>query len=52
MSLTVPNDGSVMYIANVSCAVFRGKQDQSMLQYTSCSYPSPPENKVELRSKV
>ena len=39
MSLTVPNDCRVMHIANVTCAVCRGKQDLSMLQFTSCSYP-------------
>ena len=52
MSLTVPNDGSVMHIANVTCAACRGKQDRSMLQFTSCPYPPPPENKVDLRSKI
>ena len=52
MSLTVLNDGSVMHIANVTCAVCRGKQDRSMLQFTSSSYPPLPENKVDLRSKI
>lgn len=53
MSLTVlPNDGSVMLIANVTCAVCRGKQHRSMLQFTSCSYPPSPENKVDLRNKI
>ena len=47
MSLTVPNDGSVMHIANVTCAVCRGKQDRSMLQFTSCSCPPPPEKKKQ-----
>ena len=52
MSLTVPNDGSVMHIAIVTCAVCRGKQHRSMLQFTSCSYPPSPENKVDLRHKI
>ena len=52
MSLTVPNDGSVMHIANVTCAVCRKKEDRSMLQFTSCFYPPSPKNKVDLRSKI
>ena len=52
MSLTVLNDASVMNIAKVTCAVCRGKRDRSMLQVTSSSYPPPPENEVDLRSKI
>ena len=37
MSLTVPNDGSVMHIANMTCAVCRGKQDRSMLNMKTIS---------------
>ena len=46
MSLTVPNDGSVMHIDNVTCAVCRGKRDRSMLQFTFSSYLPPPEKKL------
>ena len=31
MYLTIPNDGSVMHISNVTCVACRGKQDRSML---------------------
>ena len=37
MSLTVPNDGSVMHIANVTCAVCSGKQNRSMLNMKAIS---------------